>query len=889
MKKIYLIDVSSIFFRSFYAIRQLNNSKGIPTNAVYGFIVAIMKLLKEHKPDYIAFCYDVSGDGFREELYPEYKANRSAAPDDLIKQFCYLPRVAEAFSIAGFENPRYEADDIIGTLATLAKKHGQEVTIVSGDKDFGQLVEPGIRIFDPSKDLYMGDDEVRAKFGVNPNQVIDYLALVGDTSDNVPGVRGVGPKAAQKLLGEYGTLENVFNNLSEIKNDRLRELMSTQKEQALLSQKLVTIVRDIPLEYSEDIIKRRPPNQEKLVELLQELEFKTMLTKFLGEDAGQLAGSGNQVTQISIENSNLMSFENSYGASGDARKAVAITSDTNQNSPPSNLNFSRVDDVGILEKTFLKSLETNATLPLWCDSSPTGLAFALGENAFHFEGNIEKINNWLSDFLEKTKVGLAGFDTKGIAHQMSIKGSALHKISRDTMIAAHCLGHEGELDFKSLIKIHLEKDLPDLIGPAERLAFCQELSWKLETEGVKAGSNTILHQIELPLIPVLYRMESLGVLIDRDSLKSYSVELKAQIRNLEKEIFESVGQEFNIGSPKQLGQILFEKLKLPVIRKTKTGFSTDSDVLEKLKDQSPIAEKIIEWRELSKLNSTYVEALPQMINPETGRVHTRYNQAVTSTGRLSSVHPNLQNIPIRTPRGIRIRNSFVAPEGYKILSADYSQVELRILAHITGDKNLSRAFEQDLDIHSATASDVFGVALEDVNSDHRRTAKAINFGIVYGMSEFGLAENLSIGRKEAADFIQKYFERYPGVKEYMNSVVHEGMEKGYVETMFGRRRYYPGLKSSNRNIRQSAERQAINMPIQGAAADIIKVAMIKIDKEMAESNFKEKMIMQVHDELVFEVPDNETPEFQNQVKAWMGETTKLRVPLKVDVESGSHW
>jgi DNA polymerase-1 len=445
------------------------------------------------------------------------------------------------------------------------------------------------------------------------------------------------------------------------------------------------------------------------------------------------------------------------------------------------------------------------------------------------------------------------------------------------------------MDLAALVRLHLEKPFPELAQPLERLALAMELSRDLELKVKKAEVDKVLRVIELPLIPVLYRMERHGVLIDKTSLDEYSLELKTQIKKIEGQIFDLVGQVFNVGSPKQLGQILFEKLKLPVIRKTKTGFSTDSDVLEKLKDKHAIAEMILTWRELSKLNSTYVEALPQLINTKTGRVHTNYNQTITSTGRLSSMHPNLQNIPIRTPRGQRIRNSFVAPQGFGILSADYSQVELRLLAHITKDKALSHAFEKDLDIHAATAAEIFGVELDSVNSDQRRTAKAINFGIVYGMSEFGLAENLGLERRAAADFIKRYFDKYPGVKKYMEEVVQSGTELGYVKTIFGRKRYYPGLKSSNRNIRQMAERAAINMPIQGAAADLIKLAMVHADKDILDGQHRERMIMQVHDELVFEVPNEEIEATKARVTQWMNSAATLHVPLKIDLEWGSHW
>lgn len=850
MKKVYLVDVSSIFFRSFYAIRQLSNSKGMPTNAIYGFLTAITKLLKEHKPDSIAFCFDRPEDGFREEIYSEYKANRDEAPDDLVKQFPYLPIIADALSIACFDKLGFEADDIIGTLATRAKKNGSEVVIVSGDKDFAQLVEPGIKLFDPAKDQYMGIDEVKAKFGVEPKQIIDYLALIGDSSDNVPGVDGVGPKAAQKLLAEFATLENIFDHIDDIKNERLRELMRTQKDKALLSKKLVTIVRDVDLNYTDELIKVKPAKKELLVPLLQELEFKTLLQRLVGETDVEKA----------------ISVQVAATTPAAAVAAVEITKTT-------------LTEISELEKTL------NLKDHLWLESSSDGVALGTNKQIVKFQGNAQKLTDWLNEQVKEKELSISGFDTKTLAHSFDLTPQYFAKVGQDAVLSAFCLGHGEDLDFKSLVNLHLEKQIPEIVGPDERLQLVMELCNKLDQGVAKINSQSVLSDIDYPLVPVLYRMEQEGVLIDSQFLNSYSKELKAQARDLEAEIFKQAGYEFNVGSPKQLGQVLFEKLKLPVVRKTKTGFSTDSEVLEKLKHQHPICEFILDWRELTKLNSTYVEALPQLVSEKTGRVHTRYNQAVAATGRLSSVHPNLQNIPIRTPRGQKIRDAFIAPAGKLILSADYSQVELRILAHMTDDKNLKAAFEKDLDIHSATASEVFGVKLNEVTKDQRRTAKAINFGIVYGMSEFGLSENLQIDRHQASEFIKKYFETYPQVKNYMSQIVQEGAEKGYVQTLFGRRRYYPGIKSSNRNIRQMAERAIINMPMQGTAADIIKKAMIKIDQELKNA----KMIMQVHDELVFEVANEDAESLKFKVQQWMGETTKLSVPLKVDVDYGSHW
>jgi DNA polymerase-1 len=871
VKNLYLVDVSSIFFRAFYAIRQLNNSQGLPTNALYGYLAAITKLIKEHKPDGIVFCYDRPEPGFREELYSEYKANRSDTPPEMIPQFPYLKKLGEALNVPSFEKPGFEADDLIGTLVKLCRRQGVEVVIVSGDKDFAQLVEPGVSIFDPAKDAFMDSAGVQAKWGIRPDQVIDYLALVGDASDNVPGVKGIGPKGAQKLLGEFETLDGIYKNLDKIKNDKLRDKLLFEKEMAFLSQKLCTIHCDSDLGVKLSDLAIKPVRRDLLEPLLAELEFKALLTRLIGssgEDKSSSPTSGATHAPASLSSPAVSS--SAVGANFDSGARVNDVIVT-----------ASVED---LSKALSEEAHDNE---IWLDVTNRGLGLQIGASVFRFEGESDKLTSWLEENIAKHKFKISGFDTKNMAHQIKLGRNSFKAVGQDVLLEAYCGGHGGGIALSELAKKYLNFDLAEFALPEERLSVVRKLSYGFLETLKKDGTLKILKTIEEPLIPVLFKMEKDGVLLNSSELETYSKELLTEIQEGEKEIIKLAGIDFNVGSPKQLAQILFERLKLPTVRKTKTGFSTDSEVLEELKNKHPIAALILNWRELTKLRSTYVEALPRSVNPLDGRIHTTYAQAVAATGRLSSVSPNLQNIPIRTSRGQRIRESFIAPEGYRLLTADYSQIELRILAHVTGDKGLARAFEQDLDIHTATASEIFGIELSEVTNEQRSASKAINFGIVYGMSNFGLAERLGVELKVASEFIERYFARYPGVQKYMHSVIEQGKQDGFVQTVFGRRRYYPDLKSSNHRARQSAEREAINMPIQGAAADLIKLAMIEVDKNLDAGD--SRMLLQVHDELIFETPADEAGPLSSKVRGWMENTTKLSVPLKVSIGVGTTW
>jgi DNA polymerase-1 len=900
MKNLYLVDVSSIFFRAYYAIRQLNNSKGMPTNALYGFLAAITKLLKEHKPGGIVFCYDRPESGFREELYPDYKANRDEAPADLVLQIPYLKKLADALSIPGFDKLGFEADDIIGCLVKLCRRRGVEVVIVSGDKDFGQLVEPGVSIFDPAKDAFMDSAGVQAKWGITPSQVVDYLALVGDSSDNVPGVKGIGPKGAQKLLAEFHSLDGIYKNLDQLKNDRIRELLRSEKDIAYLSQKLCTIHCDEPLDVKLEDLKIKPIRRELLEPLLNELDFKALLQKLLGssnfQNVGDTKAEGKtaevriagvriaevRIAEVRIAEVRTVEEEKTGAQIASEGEPQTISVGQTKVSPEAIVTASVAD--------LQNAISNNKSGAIWLDITNRGLGVKIGLNCFRFEGASDNLTEWLNETLVKHKFAVSGFDTKGMAHQIKLSRNAFTKVGQDVMLEAYCTGRGGDMSLSDLAKKYLGAELPEFALPEERLSAVQQLSQIFLETLKKEGTDKILKDIEEPLVPVLFKMELDGIKLNTLQLEAYSKELGSEILTTEKEIISLAGVEFNIGSPKQLGQVLFERLKLPTVRKTKTGYSTDSDVLEVLKSHHEIAAKILNWRELSKLRSTYVDALPRIMDPKTGRVHTSFNQAVTTTGRLSSTQPNLQNIPIRSARGERIRESFVSDENYCLLTADYSQIELRILAHVTGDKALSRAFEYDLDIHTATASEIFNTPLSEVTSEQRRASKAINFGIVYGMSDFGLAENLGVERKVAGEFIEQYFLRYPGVQKYMHEVIEQGKEDGFVQTMFGRKRYYPDLKSSNYRARQNAERAAINMPIQGAAADLIKLAMIEVDKNLTrDATDSAKMLLQVHDELIFEVSEGQVEVLREKVRTWMENTTKLNVPLKVSIGVGSSW
>lgn len=834
-KKLYLVDASAMFFRAFYAIRPLTNSQGMPTNAIYGFLSMTIKLLKESRPDYIAYCFDLPTPSFRKNIFPEYKANRSDTPEDLIPQIPYMKSLPTLLGLPAFEKNEFEADDLIGSLSHFGKKNKLEVIIVSGDKDFAQLVDEDIKIFDPMKNLTLDAEGVKAKWGVTPSQFIDYLAITGDSSDNIPGVKGLGPKGAQNLLNEYKNLEDIYIHIEDIKNKGAKQKLIDSQSNALLSKKLVTIVTDIKIVDTVDELKPKEADIPALIKVLDELNFETFKKNFLTQNA-------NNTTSSAVESSNNTLLESK--------------------------SFNVVDQNELMDKLDIDDF-------VWVIQ--------------HLEKNYLMKENFLAELLniddfkksvEHKLISIKGYDVKKIFRKFNFHC----EVKWDQRIAAYVLKAGNINDFATLSLEYLNTAITESISLEDLANINLQLEDKLKNELQNKKLDQILETIEIPLIEVLYEMENRGVLLDTKYLSEESKLLADDILKLEKEIYKLADGEFNIASPKQLGQVLFEKLMLPTDKKTKTGYSTDSDVLEKLRTLHPICQFVIDFRELSKLKSTYVDSLPQLVDATTHRLHTDFNQALTTTGRLSSVNPNLQNIPIRTERGLRVRRAFIAEQGNLLVSADYSQIELRVLAHITDDPQLLKFFKEDLDIHAKTASEVFEVPLDKVTSEQRRQAKAVNFGIAYGQGPYGLAENLGISRTEAKDIINRYFTRFPGVKKYMEDIVRLAYENGYVETLIGRRRYLPEIHSKNHAVKSFGERAAINAPIQGTASDIVKMAMLEVHHE-----FKGKMLIQVHDELLFELPEVNIDANMKKIKSIMENCIQLKVSLKINIDSGKNW
>jgi DNA polymerase-1 len=875
MKKLYLVDASNMFFRAFFAIPPLTNDKGMQTNALYGFLAMTVKLVREVKPDYLVYCFDRKEPSFRADLYDEYKANRDEMPDALVPQIPYLKKLTDLLGICQVEMAKYEADDVIGSLAHLGRKAGVQVVIVSGDKDFAQLVDPSISLYDTMKDVRTDAEGVKAKFGITPKQMIDYLAIVGDSSDNVPGVKGIGPKGAEKLLNEYGDLDGVYKNIDKIKGAMQTKLIESKK-MAYLSQKLVTIVTDLDLKLKLDDLKMRGIQREALSEIFQELKFQSFEKKLFSEaslassdekeelqakaSAAAKASKAGKRTENKADEA-LKGVEKAAKASAAKVKAKSLSKHAKW----------------VEEEWTLEQLQAGVEpySDLWAILNERGLILGI-------PGKVLKVaapEVEIGEVLRGKNLKWRGFDLKEVFKALKVPNS---RADWDSQLAAYVIRPAAIESFEKVYQQYCEKTLPDLATNVDILMAHLELENDLRHKLKEQEAEPVLEKLDLPLVPVLADMELKGVRIDTGFLKDQSKELAKDIKVLETAIFKEVGETFNIASPKQLGHVLFEKLKLPKGRKTKTGWSTDSDVLEGL--EHPLAKMVLDYRELSKIKSTYVDAIPALVNPETERVHTHMQQAATATGRLSSINPNLQNIPIRTDRGRAVRKAFIADKGNCLISADYSQIELRILAHITEDPGLMKAFQDDLDIHTATASEVFSVKLKEVTSDMRRAAKAVNFGIAYGQGAFGLSETLGISRGEATDIIGRYFNRFAGVKNYMDDVVVTAVDRGYVETLFGRRRYLDELKSSNQNIRKFGERAAINAPIQGTASDLVKLAMIELHQSLGFP-----MLLQVHDELLFEVPKDDQVEVCKEVKATMESIYKLKVPLKVNVASGKNW
>ncbi len=879
MKKLYLVDVSSMFFRAFYAVRPLTSPTGLPTNAIYGFTSMIVKLLKEEKPDYLGFCYDLPTPSFRKEIYPEYKAHRSDTPPDLIQQIPYIKKVVDALGIPSFEMEGYEADDIIGTLTEIGLKHQCQVVIVSGDKDFGQLVKSGVQLYDTMKDVRLDADGVKAKWGVRPDQFIDYLALIGDASDNVPGVEGVGPKTAEKLLSDFGNLDSIYENIETIKSASLREKLKNGKESAYLSKKLVTIHTHMPIVDRMEMLRPAPLKKEELISLLRELNFKTFEKTLLAQNSENDSKPEVEKNGEGLNSNIFVKSTATHDEFGIPLSAVtASASDSKSTGDGAHSFVARsLQELSASDES-LKQLKDGSEV--WAFFNGRGHYIVHKNNLWSFTSDIKY---WGSILTDKNLI-YSGFDLKTFWRDMDIKGVKMSQMKWDSQLAAYLIKTDEVGSFEETISEFLLKTPPPFCTPSEEFSYHEELFHKLNVEIEHHNFHQLLHELELPISPILLAMEQEGILIDVENLNNQSLVLEKEIAALEKSIISMCGESFNIASTKQLAGILFEKLGLPSGKKTKTGYSTDNEVLENLKESHPVIKLILEFRELTKLKSTYVDALPLLANPESHRIHTHFNQALTSTGRLSSTQPNLQNIPIKTPRGHAIRQVFIAPEGFDLLSLDYSQIELRILAHITDDPGLCRAFSEGQDIHSATASEVFGVGLDAVTPEMRRAAKAINFGIAYGQGAYGLAENLGVSRTEAQQIIKRYFVRFQKVQEYMESTIAEAKKHGFVTNIFGRKRILRELKSPNPVVRKFGERAAINAPMQGSASDIVKKAMISVSEVK-----NAKLLLQVHDELLFECKSSDSVDLLKILKEKMETVVKLKVPLIVHGGRGKNW
>ena len=878
-KKLFLIDGNSYCYRAFYAIKELRNSKGLPTNAVYGFILMLKKIMASERPDYLAVAFDVKAPTFRHKKFKGYKIKRKPMPDDLVSQMPLIKDMVLAHNIPVFEKEGYEADDVLATIAKEASKKGLDVYIVTGDKDILQFVDDNIKIYSTHKEGLVYDREkVRERFsGLGPESIVDLMALAGDATDNIPGVRGIGEKTAIELVREFGDIENLYKNLNRVKSEARKKLLANEEESARMSKELAMIDASVPIKIDIESMRVAEPDSKKLLEIFKELEFKSF--------AKEISSSDSEVRR-----------EAKYETIRDKKRFDEFVKNLNK------------------QKEFVLDFETTGGNPL--EARPLGVSFCwkAGEAYYvSFKGiDLKYAFRELKSILEDEKIKKIGQNIKYEKLILYNYGIELKGISFDTMVAAYLLNPSklnnnlDDLAFEYLS--HKMISMEDLLGTGKKKITMEEVSveelseYSCEDSDVTFRLKEILEQalfekemdrlfkdIELPLIDVLSDIERNGVKIDEGLLKKASRDAEKELSRIVTKIYDMAGGEFNINSPKQLSEILFDRLGLPVIKKTKTGRSTDMGVLERLSSVHPLPKELLRYRELSKLKSTYIDALPELVNPKTGRVHTSFNQTVTATGRLSSSKPNLQNIPVKTAEGREIRRAFIGERDRYVMSADYSQIELRILAHLSGDEELIQAFEKGIDVHTHTASLIFNVDEKDVTPEMRANAKTVNFGIVYGISAFGLSRGLSIDPQSAQDFIDSYFERYPRVKMYMEDKIEEARDAGYVTTLFNRRRYIPEITTGAMREQQQAERIAINTPVQGSAADLIKIAMINIHEEMKKKKLDSMMIMQVHDELVFEVPEKELEEMARLVKAKMEGAVKLKVPVEVTVKHGKTW
>jgi DNA polymerase-1 len=873
MPTLYLIDGSAYIYRAFFALPALNNSKGLPTNAVYGFTTMLLKIIRERQPDGLAVAFDEKGPTLRHEEFKEYKAQRPPMPDGMKAQIPYIHRVVDALAIPGLRQAGYEADDLIGALARKAEQAGYDVVIVTGDKDMFQLITPHIRIYDPVKDKWFGEAECRERFGVEPARVVEIMGLMGDATDNIPGVKGIGEKTAMKLIAQFGTIEGLLNRVDEVTPPRIKALLVEQAEHARLSRRLATIDIASPVAFDPAALQIKPPHAEQLSDLLRELEFTTLLK------AIQASNGPVKPQEVAAE---LIESEKAAQA-------------------------------------FVRSLPDNETLAMHCrlsgkpgvQADVQGIALSSGGKTAFVPLDVHEYMRPITKLFQDVTRPKAVHDLKATMLAFHRIGVTLAGPYVDTMVADYLLNpnrRDHQLDTLALEILGQRLGGQAQETKAPKSLFDEESGSQeqaSEAAGIIAklvppllerlreqGSLKLFQEVEMPLVPVLAEIERNGFLLDVDLLRALSKELERELDRMMEAIARLAGGEFNINSPKQLAAVLFEKLGLKPGRKTKTGYSTDEDTLTQLATQHELPAQILNYRSVSKLKSTYVDALPELVHPETKRLHTSLNQTVAATGRLSSTDPNLQNIPVKGDYGLRIREAFIAPKGHELLCADYSQIEPRILAHLSQDPRLISVFAKGEDIHMATAMEIFGLPSSQITRDMRRAAKTVVFGIVYGISPFGLSQNIGVSQADAKKYIDTFFEKFAAVRALMDRNIAEGREKGYTTTILGRRRPIPELQSGDPAQRGFGERMAVNSPIQGSAADLIKVAMINVHKRLHDELPHTKMILQVHDELIFEVPDHDLDEAKRLVKQEMegvGKQLGLSVPLKVDLGVGKNW
>ncbi|MBO4451504.1 MAG: DNA polymerase I [Bacteroidaceae bacterium] len=946
MRKLILLDAYALIYRAYYALIRSPriNSKRMNTSAIFGFVNTLEEVLKRENPDFIGVAFDPKGGTFRHEIYPEYKAQRQETPEDIRIAIPYIKRILEAYRIPVLEIPGYEADDVIGTLATQAAGKGDIMTyMMTPDKDYGQLVKDNVKMLRPrhgSNDFeILGPQEICEKYGIqSPLQVIDLLGLMGDASDNVPGCPGVGEKTAVKLIGDFGGIEQLIARSSELKG-ALKQKVEDNMEGIRFSKLLVTIKTDVPITLDLDLLSRKPIDMERLRSLFEELEFRSLLQRVIGGVAAAPAPAKPQKTPIpssgqldlfatydteshelnTTEPQKLQELADGFGDLF-ASTSLATLADT-----PHHYHLVNTDEaIALLVNTLMSAevvcfdTETTSTEPMMAEL--VGLSFAVKEGEAYYvpvpadKTGAQHIVDQLKPVYECPSTLKVGQNMKYDIIVLANYGVRVQGPMFDTMIAHYILKPEMHHNMDLLAEVYLNYQtihIDALIGPkgktqktmrevapetvcdyaAEDADITLKLKAKLEAELKAEGLYQLFETVEMPLVPVLAQMELNGVSIDVNSLAETSKEFSAKMNDIEREVYDLAGVEFNISSPKQVGEVLFDRLKIvEKAKKTKTGqYVTSEEVLQGLKGKHIIVEKILDYRGYKKLLSTYIDTLPQLINPQTGHIHTSYNQAVTATGRLSSSNPNLQNIPVRDDNGKEVRKAFIPDKGCLFFSADYSQIELRIMAHLSGDHNMIEAFNTGYDIHAATAAKIFKKPIEEVASDERRKAKTANFGIIYGITTFGLAERMQVSRGEAKELIDEYFATYPKVKEYMEKSVAMAREKGYTETLFGRRCHLPDINSHNAVVRGYAERNAINAPIQGTAADIIKVAMVRIQQRLWNEHLRSQMILQVHDELNFNVVPEEKEVIEQLVVEEMEHAFKMSVPLEADSGWGANW